>query len=318
MFLRALASPALSSGLNRAAHRLQQRLSGRSGLTAPPPAPRRCMPPSFYQAYSSLAVCAISTGEMLQVERLPALEDNYVWLLVEEGSGKVAVVDPSEFTVVDEALQQRGLDLDYIINTHHHWDHTGGNAKLKAKYSCEVVGADCDAKRIPGIDTRLKEGDEWAFGGLAMRVLETPGHTSGHVTYFFPEAKALFPGDTLFMLGCGRLFEGTPQQMHASLAKIKALPEDTMVYCAHEYTESNARFALTVNPNNKALVDRAAEIKTMREQGVPTVPGPLSQELATNPFLRADDEDIRLTMGLPDSATELDTFTAVRKAKDLF
>lgn len=255
---------------------------------------------------------------MLKVDRIPALSDNYIWLLLEESSGKVAVVDPSEFEAVDDVLQEKGLGLDYIINTHHHWDHTGGNAKLKAKYGCEVVGAACDAKRIEGIDTQLKDGDEWTLGGLKMKVYETPGHTIGHVTYYFPEAKALFPGDTLFLLGCGRLFEGSPKQMHTSLSKLKVLPEDTAVYCAHEYTESNAVFATTVNPNNKALKERAAQIKRMRKEGLPTVPGVLGQELATNPFLRADDIDIRITLGLPEDATELQTFTAIRSAKDLF
>uniref|UniRef100_A0A061RZ71 hydroxyacylglutathione hydrolase n=1 Tax=Tetraselmis sp. GSL018 TaxID=582737 RepID=A0A061RZ71_9CHLO len=254
----------------------------------------------------------------MEVERIPCLSDNYVWLLKESSSGKVAVVDPSEFGPVDSVLESRGLKLDYIINTHHHFDHTGGNLQLQKKYGCEVVGAKSDRDRIPGIQTALGDGDTWKFGSLDVVCYETPGHTSGHVTYYVPEAKSVFPGDTLFLMGCGRVFEGTPEQMHASLSKIKALPADTKVYCAHEYTQANAKFALVVNPGNQELKARAAEVAGMRAKGEATVPGVLGQELATNPFLRWDDAEIKKSVGLSSGASDVETFAAVRRAKDRF
>lgn len=256
--------------------------------------------------------------QRLHVQRITALSDNYVWLLTEPKTGQVAVVDPSESRPVQRALDERGLHLHTILNTHHHDDHTGGNAALKQRYNCKVVGPKADQDRIPGIDVALGDGDTWQFGDLTMHVYDTPGHTRGHITLFFPEAEALFPGDTLFVLGCGRLFEGSPAQMWTSLGKLLPLPASTRVFCAHEYTQSNARFALHANPTSTAMQQRKQEIDDMRSQGIATVPSLLEQELALNPFLRPHDPAIRNALGIPADATDSDAFAAIRHAKDSF
>ncbi|DBB09742.1 TPA: hypothetical protein ACH3X3_001377 [Trebouxia sp. C0006] len=259
----------------------------------------------------------ITVGD-LEVQRIPCLSDNYVWLLQEKTSGKVAVVDPSEFKPVASAIQERGLKLDYILNTHHHWDHTGGNEELKSKFQCTIVGPKADKGRIPGIDIALADGESWQFGDLEMQVFDTPGHTRGHITLWFPQVQALFPGDTLFALGCGRMFEGNAQQMWTSLSKLKPLPPATKVFCAHEYTQSNAKFALSIDPDNHALQKRAALVNDLRKQGIPTIPSTLQEELDTNPFLRPDDPAIRKNLRVPEGASTVDAFAAVRKAKDNF
>jgi hydroxyacylglutathione hydrolase len=268
----------------------------------------------------------------LTVYRVPCLSDNYAWLLVAEagageggrggggGGGVVAVVDPAEAAPVAAALEALRLPrLHLIINTHHHGDHTGGNLALKARYGARVVGPAADAGRIPGIDEAVADGDRWAVGHLEARTFDTPGHTRGHVCHWIPGAAALFCGDTLFALGCGRLFEGTPAQMHASLAKLKALPPDTRVFCGHEYTQGNARWAEALYGGaNDALTARAAAVDAARAAGQATVPSTLAEELATNPFLRADDPALRDAVGLGPGASEADVFAAVRKHKDRF
>lgn len=259
----------------------------------------------------------ITIGD-LEVQRIPCLSDNYVWLLQERESGKVAVVDPSEFKPVASAIHDRGLKLDYILNTHHHWDHTGGNEELKSKFNCTIVGPKADQGRIPGIDIALADGESWKFGKLEMQVFDTPGHTKGHITLWFPQVQALFPGDTLFALGCGRMFEGNAQQMWTSLSKLKPLPPNSKVFCAHEYTQSNAKFALSVDPDNEALQKRAALINDLRKQGIPTIPSTLQEELDTNPFLRPNDPAIRKKLGVPEGVSDVEAFAAVRKAKDNF
>jgi hydroxyacylglutathione hydrolase len=252
-----------------------------------------------------------------KIDRVDCLQDNYVWLLREPG-GKVAVVDPSEAKPVAAALEQLGVKPDYILNTHHHWDHTGGNEELKRKYGLTIVGPKADKDRIPGIDVALGEGDTFDFGQLQMQVFDTPGHTRGHITLYFPQAESVFPGDTLFAMGCGRLFEGTHAQMWSSLSKIAALPPQTTVYCAHEYTQANAKWARAVNPNNEALKQRQQKVAELRSEGKATIPSTLDEELATNPFLRPKDKDIRQTLGVSDSASDLEAFTAVRRHKDNF
>ncbi|CAK0784144.1 hypothetical protein CVIRNUC_007347 [Coccomyxa viridis] len=254
----------------------------------------------------------------LSVQRVPCLSDNYVWILQESQSGKVAVVDPSEAQPVARALEERGLAADYILNTHHHWDHTGGNLELKDRYKLTIVGPKADEERIPGIDVALADGESWSFGGLTMHVMDTPGHTRGHITLWFPEADALFPGDTLFALGCGRLFEGTPEQMWASLTKMLPLPRTATVFCAHEYTQGNAKFAVAVDGGNQKLQLRKETIDALRQQGQATVPSVLGDELDTNPFLRPDDPAIRKSLGVPEGASSVDAFAAIRKAKDQF
>jgi hydroxyacylglutathione hydrolase len=253
----------------------------------------------------------------LEIHRLPAFTDNYVWLFRYDDDGAAAVVDPAEAGVVFDALGDLGWRLSHILNTHHHPDHVGGNTALKEATGCTVVGAANDADRIPGIDVRVAEGDTVALGDHIAAVFEVPGHTRGHIAYHFAADRALFCGDTLFSLGCGRLFEGTPQQMWQSLLKLRALPDDTMVYCAHEYTNANADFALSVDPGNASLKARAEQVVRLREAGEPTVPSALGEEKRANPFLRADDRALQVAIGMS-GADPATVFAEVRHRKDTF
>lgn len=253
----------------------------------------------------------------LDVEIIPALSDNYAYLLRDTASDKAAVVDPSEAPPVLKALKQTGWQLDYILNTHHHWDHTGGNLEVKQATGCQIVGSRVDRDRIPGIDIDLGEGDTFELGQAVAQILEIPGHTRGHIAFWFPEHEALFSGDTLFIIGCGRVFEGTYEQMWKSLDKLRNLPKHTRVFCGHEYTVKNARFALTVDPTNQALQERLNRAQEQRAQGEPTVPATIEEERATNPFLRPESPEIRETLGLA-KASDVRVFTELREAKDLF
>ena len=221
------------------------------------------------------------------IHQIPLWEDNYIYVLHEKRSNKSLVVDPGSAEPVTRFLKERGLSLDFILNTHHHFDHTGGNLQLKREWQCRICGFKGDADRIPGLDTALQEGDTFCLGLMKFEVLFVPGHTRGHIAFWSREDKILFCGDTLFALGCGRLFEGTPDEMFASLGKIKKLPLDTLVYCAHEYSLKNARFAIKRDPDSKALKKRFQRIKKLRRLGRPTVPFLLKEDLLTNPFLRA-------------------------------
>jgi hydroxyacylglutathione hydrolase len=220
------------------------------------------------------------------VHRIPALSDNYIWLY-EYAPGVAAAVDPAEAGPVLAALSERGLRLTHILNTHWHPDHVGGNLQLKQELGCTIIGPRREQEKIPGLDRAVDDGDTLDLGGRQGRVLFVGAHTAGHIAYWFEAAAILFPGDTLFAMGCGRLFEGTPADMFAALSRLAALPADTLVYCAHEYTLSNARFAITVEPDNAALAARKANVEAQRATGDPTVPFPLSAELETNPFVRA-------------------------------
>ena len=255
--------------------------------------------------------------QSLTVEMIPVLSDNYIYLIHEPEAGVTGVVDPAVAAPVQERLAAKGWSLDWILSTHHHADHTGGNLELKAATGCKIVGPGKDAARIPGIDVKLVEGDLFKFGEAEAEIFETPGHTSGHISFWFAGSKALFCADTLFSLGCGRLFEGTPADMWASLSKFSALPDDAVVYCAHEYTQSNARFALSVDPENDALKARAIEVDRQRAAGAPTVPTKLGQERATNPFLRPDDPAIRRQLGM-EQASDVEVFAEIRRRKDNF
>jgi hydroxyacylglutathione hydrolase len=254
---------------------------------------------------------------MLQIHPLPVLEDNYIWLLHDPETKATAAVDPAEAEPVLEALDDKGWTLTHILNTHHHWDHVGGNLVLKRQTGCQIYGAERDRDRIPGLDVALREGDAVALGSVWAEVLAVPGHTQGHIAYWFAEDTALFCGDTLFALGCGRLLGGTAEQMWASLDRFRQLPADTRVYCAHEYTQNNGRFALTVEPDNPALVQRMERVNAARRENLPTVPSTLAEETATNPFLRPESPEIRARLGL-ESAEPALVFAEVRRRKDVF
>lgn len=253
----------------------------------------------------------------LEVHMFPCLSDNYGFLIHDPQADVTAVIDTPEVAPINAALEEKGWKLTHILNTHHHFDHAGGNEALKAQWGCTVVGAANDAARIPGIDVRVADGDRLSFGSTEARVIETPGHTTGHIAYYFADDGIAFVGDTLFALGCGRLFEGTPDQMWASLKKLMALPDETVVYCAHEYTQSNAAFALSVEPGNADLVARAEEIDRLRAAGAPTVPTTIGLEKATNPFLRPDSPNLQATVGM-ENGDLVAVFAETRRRKDSF
>ncbi len=254
---------------------------------------------------------------MLEIHQLSVLSDNYVYLVRDSVTGQTGAVDPAMAEPVLAALKRLDWTLSFIINTHHHPDHVGGNDALVRETGCQVVGPRADAARIPGITLEVGDGDEFALGEAKAQVFDVPGHTRGHIAYWFRDAAALFCGDTLFALGCGRLFEGTPAQMWHSLSKLKVLPPETRIYCAHEYTQSNGRFALSVEPANSRLVARMQRVDELRAAGQPTVPSTLEEEMATNPFLRPDSLEIQHTLGLPGAAL-VDVFGATRALKDNF
>ncbi|MGE5516251.1 MAG: hydroxyacylglutathione hydrolase [Bacteroidota bacterium] len=252
------------------------------------------------------------------VEQVAVLSDNYVYLVHEPESGATAVVDPAVAAPVQAALAAHGWQLSHILNTHHHHDHTGGNLELKRATGAQVVGARRDAGRIPGIDVEMREGDTFLLGHAAAMVFETPGHTDGHIAFWFPDSHALFCGDTLFSLGCGRLFEGTAEQMWDSLLKLRDLPPDTRIYCAHEYTASNGRFAKLVERDNAALAARLDQVSRLRAAGQPTIPALLADEKAANPFLRADQPTIARAVGMEPGTEAARVFAELRRRKDVF
>jgi len=248
---------------------------------------------------------------------IPCLSDNYAYLLRCTATGKVAAIDVPEAGPIIEALAARDWTLDQVWLTHHHWDHIDGLPDLLAAYPAQVVGAQADAHRLPPLDHAVTEGDTVTLGDLSAQIIDVSGHTVGHIALHVPLAKLAFTADSLMALGCGRLFEGTPAQMWGSLQKLMALPADTLICSGHEYTASNAKFALSVDPQNAALISRSTAIDTSRAKGEPTVPSLLSLEIETNPFLRPHDTGIRAELGMPD-ATDTDVFTEIRARKDNF
>ncbi len=251
----------------------------------------------------------------LEIVTIPCLKDNYAYLLIDTGAGLCAVIDPPETAPVDAALAVHGVKLTHILNTHHHWDHTGGNLALKAKHGATVVGPEKDRARIPGIAVGVTEADGWRFGDRTVGILEVPAHTSGAIAFLFDDA--VFTGDTLFAMGCGRLFEGTAQTMLGSLAKLTALPDNTAVYCGHEYTLNNGRFALTLEPRNVDLQLRMKEVEALRAKSVSTIPSSIGLEKKTNPFLRTGSAEIRATLRM-ETAAAADVFAEIRRRKDSF
>lgn len=253
----------------------------------------------------------------LDVKILPARTDNYIFLIYDHKSDTSGVVDPADAEPVVQALESAGRKLDWIVNTHHHNDHIGGNVELKLRYGARIAAPAADKHRISNVDLWLDEKDLFQFGSHHAIVLSTPGHTSGHISLWFEEDHILFCGDTLFALGCGRLFEGTPAQMWNSLGKYRSIPDQTKVYCGHEYTQANLAFAMTVDPCNPDLKERFNTITEARRRNEPTVPTELGIERSTNPFLRPHDPNIRAELGMPD-ASDADVFAEIRRRKDHF
>lgn len=251
----------------------------------------------------------------LELVTIPCLKDNYAYLVHDAATGATAVVDAPEAPPILAALSERGWQLSDIWLTHHHWDHIDGVAALVAATGARVSGAAADAHRLPPLDTALT-GD-FTFAGHAVQVIDVPGHTVGHIAFHLPEAKLAFTADSLMAAGCGRLFEGTPAQMHDSLQKLAKLPPDTLVCSGHEYTTGNIRFALTLEPANAALISRSEQVASLRERGKPTAQVPLSTELATNPFLRTQSADIRASLSLC-TASDATVFAEIRSRKDSF
>ena len=233
-----------------------------------------------------------------QIHLFPCLQDNFGVLLHDSGSGATAAIDAPEAAAVEAALKATGWRLSDILVTHHHGDHVGGVAELKQKYRCRVVAPHGEAARIPLVDVTVRENDKVKVGALEARVFETPGHTAGHISYFFPADKVAFVGDTLFSIGCGRVIEGTPEMMWQSLLKLRGLPDDTRIYCGHEYTKANIRFAKTIEPGNAALNAREAEVDKLLAAHKPTIPSTIGEEKAANPFLRADVPEVAKSVGL--------------------
>ncbi len=251
----------------------------------------------------------------LEIHQFPCLSDNFGVLIRDPATSSVASIDAPDAAEVAKQLKAKGWKLTHILTTHHHGDHVGGNEQLKAETGCTIIGPRGEAAKIPGIDKQVAEGDSFRFGGLDVTVLDTPGHTAGHITYWIAAAKVAFVGDTLFSLGCGRILEGSPKMMWNSLEKLIALPPDTAVYCGHEYTLANARFSLRIEPENAALRKRAKEVEALRAAGKPTLPTTIGAELAANPFLRAASPAIRKQLGMV-AAEDWQVFAEVRERKN--
>ena len=254
---------------------------------------------------------------MLDIIQLPVLNDNYIYIIHEPVSGETAVVDPAIAEPVLDTIKTKGWTLTFILNTHHHWDHVGANLELKEKTNCQILACESDHSRIPGIDKGLKHGDTIKLGNQVAEIIETPGHTIGHIVYHFRNNNALFCGDTLFSMGCGRLFEGTAEQMWQSLQQLKKLPSQTKIYCTHEYTQANGKFALTLEPDNQQLLQRIQQVSQLRADNKATVPSTIEQELATNPFFREDSQAIQQSINMTGQPA-VEIFKKVRELKDSF
>ena len=253
---------------------------------------------------------------MLNIDIVPCLQDNYSFVVHDVETNTVAVVDPSEFKPVNNFIQKKLKKIDYILNTHHHFDHTAGNLDLKKKYKAKIIGSKKDEKRIPGIDIGFSDNENFKLGNIDFKIFYIPGHTSGHICFYSKNEKVIFTGDTLFSLGCGRVFEGTHLEMLRSLNLIKKLPTDTQIYCGHEYTQKNLDFCIKYENNNK-LREKKKWITSRLHQKQATIPVTIKEELNTNIFLRCDNSDVKKSLGMINS-TEIEVFKKLRDLKDVF
>ena len=250
---------------------------------------------------------------MFNISIIPCLNDNYSYICF-DNKNDAFVVDPSEFKPVDKYISNNQLNLKYVLNTHHHFDHVGGNYELKQKYNCKVIGSKLDENRIPEVDILLKEGEKWKFKEDAAQIIEIPGHTTGHIAFYFSNQKIVFTGDTLFSLGCGRLFEGTPEMMWNSLQKLRNLPDDTKIYCGHEYTLNNALFTKSVIPGE--LIDKKiSSLNDLLSKKIPSIPSTIAEEKKLNLFFQADDSILKKELRLEDK-NNIDMFAYLRNLKD--
>ena len=252
----------------------------------------------------------------MKIEIIPCLNDNYSYLVVDEKTKTVFIIDPAEFDACDKIIRNY-KKLDYILNTHHHTDHVDGNLKLKEKYKAKILGFELDKDRIPGIDISLKENQLYKIGSMEFNVIFTPGHTSGHIAFYFEKEKIVFTGDTLFSLGCGRIFEGTHSDMLNSLDKLKKLPAETKVFCGHEYTGSNLKFCLKYDPDNYALKEKANIIESKLKINKPTVPTSIDEEIKYNIFLRCNEPSLKQRL-IHKDCSDIEIFTKLRDLKDSF
>nr|WP_319949382.1 hydroxyacylglutathione hydrolase [uncultured Shimia sp.] len=253
----------------------------------------------------------------LEIATIPCLSDNYAFLIHDKLSGDTAIIDVPDAAPVHDTLEKLGWTLTHVLLTHHHWDHVDGLAALLKQHPATVIGAKADAHRLPALDIEVAEGDTLTFGDETATVIDVSGHTVGHIAFYFEKSGMVFTGDSLMALGCGRLFEGTPDMMFASLSKLAKLPETTLVCSGHEYTASNGRFAQTIDPDNAALTTRIKSVADARDLSRPTVPSLLSEELATNPFLRCGDPDLQKSVGMS-GADPAAVFAEIRARKDNF
>ena len=253
----------------------------------------------------------------MNVEIISCLEDNYSYLIIDKNNKKTCIVDPSEPRPIVDFLEKNNLKLNYILNTHHHYDHIGGNIELKKKYNAKVIGFKGDYKRIPEIDFKLEDGEIWKQDNFEAKIIHVPGHTLGHICFHFYNENNLFTGDTLFSLGCGRIFEGTYEQMFSSLEKIKKLPHKTKIYCGHEYTLQNSKFCIKYDKDNLELIKKINDIKKKLNNNQPTIPTTLEEELKSNIFLRSDNFKIKNNLNM-NTGSSLDTFSKLRDLKDNF
>ena len=254
---------------------------------------------------------------MIEIIQIPLLSDNYSYIIIDKNTNITGCIDPSVAKDIVNVLQNRGMDLNFILNTHHHQDHVGGNLELKEIYNCKIIGCSDDQNRIPGIDIKLKDSEEFNIGESVFKVIDTPGHTIDHICFYFEDQNFLFCGDTIFSLGCGRLFEGSYEQMTESILKIRSLPDCTKIFCGHEYTESNAKFAEFLDSEDDLLKKKILNIKKDRLESKPTIPTTLEEEKKLNPFMKFDNQEYLDSIKI-ENISNVENFKKIRIMKDNF